>query len=56
MGFISTVPEDAGERLKAAVVAAMHSGGNFPCESMLFIAVLLGIGTDVKVFLIFSKL
>jgi hypothetical protein len=34
VGFISTVPEDAGERLKAAVVAAMANGGNFLCESM----------------------
>ncbi|TFK36228.1 aspartic peptidase domain-containing protein [Crucibulum laeve] len=30
MGFLSTVPDDAGERLRAAVQAASRSGGNFP--------------------------
>jgi hypothetical protein len=30
MGFLSTVPADADEQLKAAVQAAAQDGGNFP--------------------------
>ncbi|KAG6871802.1 hypothetical protein C0992_010310, partial [Termitomyces sp. T32_za158] len=30
MGFLSTVPPDAGDKLKADVVAAKANGDNFP--------------------------
>ncbi|KAG5646919.1 hypothetical protein DXG03_001995 [Asterophora parasitica] len=33
MGFLSTVPEDADDQLKAAVAAASKNGGNFPMVS-----------------------
>jgi hypothetical protein len=32
MGFISTVPSDAGDRMKDAVQAAAQKDGNFPGE------------------------
>ncbi|KAF5372298.1 hypothetical protein D9615_009303 [Tricholomella constricta] len=35
MGFLSTVPRDADDKLKAAVAAAAKDGGNFPSESTL---------------------
>ncbi|KAG6816601.1 hypothetical protein H0H87_004691 [Tephrocybe sp. NHM501043] len=33
MGFLSTVPADAGDQLKAAVSAAKSGDGNFPAVS-----------------------
>jgi phytepsin len=33
MGFLSTVPPDADDKLKAAVDAAEKNGGNFPALS-----------------------
>jgi len=30
MGFLSTVPDNAGDLMKAAVAAASNANGNFP--------------------------
>ena len=35
VGFLSTVPADAGDKLRAAVTAASNNGGNFVCECNL---------------------
>ena len=35
MGFLSTVPQDAASQLVSAV-AAVKTGNNFPCRSLLF--------------------
>jgi hypothetical protein len=45
MGFLSTVPADAGDKMKSAVAAASSADGNFPGQYYIFWLFL--ISTDI---------
>jgi phytepsin len=51
MGFLSTVPSDANDRMKGAVRTASMKDGNFPGESLCDLALRwVGHEADVKLF------